>query len=56
MLTHKKTVPVTAEDVIMLENLAEWPHMSAAEGPWRTTNVDLLIGSKAPRLLEPGKM
>ena len=27
-----------------------------AEGPWRSTNVDVLTGRKAPRLLEPGKM
>lgn len=56
VLTHKETVPVTAEDMIKLEDLVEWPHMLAVEGSGRTTNVDWLIGSKAARLLKPGKM
>ena len=52
VLTQQK-MPVTTENMATPEELAEWPHLSNIHIPHLKANVDLLIGTNAPRILEP---
>lgn len=46
-------MPVTVDDMVTLKNLANWPYLSKVHIPSITANVGLLIGTNAPKLLEP---
>lgn len=52
VITQKK-MPVTVEDMVTPEDLAKWPYLSKLNIPSIKANVDLLIGTNAPKLLEP---
>ena len=49
----QKEMPVTVENMITSKDLARWPYLSKVRIPNVKANVDLLIGTNAPRLLEP---
>ncbi len=52
VLTQRE-MPVTSDNIITQEGLARWSYLSAIQIPCIKANVDLLIGSNAPKLLEP---
>ena len=52
VLTQKK-MPVSPDNIVKEEDLAKWPFLSEVKIPSLMANVDLLIGSNAPRMLEP---
>ncbi len=52
VLTQRK-MPVTSDNIITQEDLARWPYLSTIQIPCIKASVDLLIGSNAPKLLEP---
>ncbi|KAK0139489.1 hypothetical protein N1851_023681 [Merluccius polli] len=52
VLTQKK-MPVSLDNIVKEEDLAKWPYLSEVKIPSLMANVDLLIGSNAPRMLEP---
>ena len=52
VLTQRK-MPVTAENMATPEELAEWPYLANIHIPHLKANVDLLIGTNAPKMLEP---
>ena len=52
VLTQKK-MPVSPDNIVKEEDLAKWPYLSEVKIPSLMANVDLLIGSNAPRMLEP---
>ena len=52
VLTQKK-MPVSPDNIVKDEDLAKWPYLSEVKIPSLMANVDLLIGSNAPRMLEP---
>lgn len=51
-LTQKK-MPVNTDNIVTAETLVKWPYLAGLTSPEIEANVDLLIGSNAPRLLEP---
>lgn len=51
-LTQKK-MPVNTDNIVTAETLVKWPYLVGLTPPKIEANVDLLIGSNAPRLLEP---
>ncbi|KAL0175038.1 hypothetical protein M9458_031006, partial [Cirrhinus mrigala] len=51
-LTQKK-MPVNTDNIVTAETLVKWPYLAGLIPPKIEANVDLLIGSNAPRLLEP---
>ena len=52
ILTQKE-IPVTPDNIVTAADLERWPYLSKVHVPTIEANVDLLIGSNAPRLLEP---
>lgn len=52
VLTQKK-MPVTLDNMVTPEDLASWPYLSKVRIPSIKANVDLLIGTNAPKVLEP---
>lgn len=52
IITQQK-MPVTTDDMITSEDLCKWPYLSKVHIPSIKANVDLLIGTNAPKLLEP---
>ncbi|KAK0147803.1 hypothetical protein N1851_012494 [Merluccius polli] len=49
----QKEMPVTVTNMITSEDLAKWPYLSKVRIPSVKANVDLLIGTNAPKVLEP---
>lgn len=49
----QKEMPVTVDNMIRSEDLAKWPHLSSVRIPSVKADVDLLIGTNAPKVLEP---
>ena len=49
----QRKMTVTTDNIITQEDLAQWPYLSAIQIPCIKANVNLLIGSNAPKLLEP---
>ena len=47
------TMPVTRDNIIIQEDLRKWPYLQRIKVPKLNAEVDLLIGTNAPRLLEP---
>jgi len=52
VLTQMK-MPVTLDNMVRPEDLASWPYLSKVHIPSLKANVDLLIGTNAPKVLEP---
>lgn len=52
VLTQSK-MPVTADSMVTPEDLAKWPYLSRVNIPSIKANVGLLIGTNAPKILEP---
>ena len=52
VLTQKK-MPVNTDSIVTEGDLAKWPYLSKVRIPSIKANVDLLIGSNAPKMLEP---
>lgn len=52
VLTQKK-MPVSADSIVSEGELAKWSYLAKVQIPSLEANVDLLIGSNAPRILEP---
>lgn len=52
VLTQKK-MPVTVDNIVTEGDLAKWPYLSKVRIPSIKANVDLLIGSNTPKMLEP---
>ncbi|XP_037620552.1 uncharacterized protein LOC119485230 [Sebastes umbrosus] len=52
VFTQKK-MPVTTDSMVTHEDLAKWPYLSKVHIPSIKANVDLLIGTNAPKILEP---
>lgn len=52
VLTQLK-MPVTVDNMMTPEELANWPHLSKVKIHPIKANVDLLIGTNAPKILEP---
>lgn len=46
-------MPVSTDNLITPEEVAKFPYLSKVHFPNIKANVDLLIGSNAPRILEP---
>lgn len=49
----QKEMPVTVENMITAKDLVRWPHLSKVHILSVKANVGLLIGTNAPRVLEP---
>lgn len=49
----QKEMPVTVEDMVTPEDLTKWPYLSKIHIPSIKANVDLLIGTNAPKIMEP---
>ncbi|XP_014834503.1 PREDICTED: uncharacterized protein LOC106912190 [Poecilia mexicana] len=49
----QRQMPVTKDNMITSEDLIKWPYLSRVHVPSINAEVDLLIGTNAPRLLEP---
>lgn len=49
----QKKMPVTADNIVILEELTNWPYLSRIHISKIEANVDLLIGTDAPKILEP---
>lgn len=49
----QQQMPVTTEDMVKAEDLIKWPYLSKVHMPSIHAEVDLLIGTNAPKLLEP---
>lgn len=52
VLTQTK-MPVSVDNMIIPEELEKWPYLSKIDIPIIKANIDLLIGTNAPKLLEP---
>lgn len=52
VLTQQK-MPVSTDNLIKSEDLAKFPYLSKVHIPNINANVDLLIGTNAPKILEP---
>ena len=52
VLTQRK-MPVTPNNVISQEELSQWPYLSDVQIPCIDANVDMLIGTNVPKVLEP---
>ena len=52
VFTQKK-MPVTTDNMVTPEDLTKWPYLAKVNIPSIKASVDLLIGTNAPRLLEP---
>lgn len=52
VLTQKE-MPVSPDDIATAVDLERWPYLSKVHIPSIDASVDLLIGTNAPRLLEP---
>lgn len=52
VLTQKK-MPVTADNMVTPEDLANWSYLSKVHIPDLKASVGLLIGTDAPKILEP---
>ncbi len=52
VLTQTK-MPVTVDNMVTPEELAKWPYLSKVNIPTINANVELLIGTNAPKILEP---
>ena len=52
VLTQNK-MPVTTSNIVTQEELQKWPYLSDVQIPCIHANVDLLIGTNAPKVLEP---
>ncbi len=52
VLTQRK-MPVTSDNIVTQEDIVKWPYLSEVQIPSIEANVDLLIGTNAPKLLEP---
>ncbi len=52
ILTQKE-MPVSTNNIVTEGDLAKWPYLSKVKIPSLSANVDLLIGSNAPKMLEP---
>lgn len=51
-LTQKK-MPISDDNIVAADDLVKWPYLAKLDIPRIEANVDLLIGSNAPKLLEP---
>lgn len=49
----QEKMPVSADDIVTQEDFDKWPHLEKVHIRSIEKNVDLLIGTNAPRLLEP---
>lgn len=49
----QKEMPVSPDNIIGEEELSKWPYLKDIQIPRIETNVDLLIGTKASKLMEP---
>lgn len=49
----QKEMPVTVEDMVKPGDLTNWPYLSKVHIPSIEANVDLLIGTNAPKIMEP---
>ncbi len=49
----QKQMPVSANDISTATDVERWPYLSKFHIPNITANVDLLIGTNAPKILEP---
>lgn len=52
VLTQKR-MPVTTDNIATAADVERWPHLSKVHIPSIKANVDMLIGTNAPKLLEP---
>ncbi len=52
VLTQKR-MPVSADNIVTKGDIAKWPYLSKVRIPCIQSEVDLLIGSNAPKMLEP---
>lgn len=52
VLTQKR-MPVSADNIATEEDIEKWPYLSKVRIPCIQAEVDLLIGSNAPKMLEP---
>jgi len=49
----RRKLSVAAENIATQEDIDRWPHLSGIQLPKIDTNVDLLIGTDVPEILEP---
>lgn len=49
----QKKMSVSMDNIVIEGNLEKWPYVAKVKIPSLTAEVDLLIGSNAPRMLEP---
>lgn len=49
----QETMSVSSDNIIKPKDLAHWPHLSGIQIPRIKAKVELLIGSNAPKILEP---
>lgn len=52
-LYTQRSMPVTKNNVVTQEDIQRWPYLERIKGPDLDAEVDLLIGTDAPKLLEP---
>lgn len=52
VLTQRK-MPVTPNNIVSQEELSQWPYLSDVQIPCIESNVDMLIGTNVPKVLEP---
>lgn len=49
----QKKIPVTTDNIPTVADVERWPHLLKVNFPSIKANVNILIGTNAPRLLEP---
>lgn len=49
----QKQMPVTTDDIVTAADVEMWPYLSRIHIPSINANVDLLIGTNAPKILKP---
>lgn len=49
----QKEMPVTTDNIPRSEELSQWPYLKNVQLPYISAKVELLIGTNAPKLMEP---
>ncbi len=49
----QKEMPVTTDNIPRPEELSQWPYLQNVQLPYIRANIELLIGTNAPKVIEP---
>ncbi|KAK0148510.1 hypothetical protein N1851_011164 [Merluccius polli] len=52
----QQVMPVTKDNIVTQKDLRKWPYLQRIEVPKLDAEVELLIGTNAPKLLEPSEV